>query len=134
MPELNGFETLEVLRYNGFNGHVIFTTAYDDYILKALRADALDYLLKPIDPDELNRAIQHYLDRTITKSETDFEKLKDKGLTKREVEIAKLIFQGLSSKEIGEALFISKGTVDKHRSNILQKTSCKNTTELFTLL
>ncbi len=39
---------------------VIFTTAYDEYAIKAFRVNSVDYLLKPIDPDELSRALQKY--------------------------------------------------------------------------
>lgn len=55
MPGLNGFQFLEKL--GSFNFQVIFTTAYDSYTLEALRLSAVDYLLKPIDEDELHTAI-----------------------------------------------------------------------------
>ena len=55
MPVLNGFQFLEKLGHFGFE--VIFVTAYNVYTLDALRADALDYLLKPVDPDELDKAL-----------------------------------------------------------------------------
>ncbi|RZM28980.1 MAG: response regulator transcription factor [Pedobacter sp.] len=55
MPGLNGFEFLEKL--GSFDFQVIFTTAYDTYTLEALRLSAVDYLLKPIDEDELHTAI-----------------------------------------------------------------------------
>ncbi|MBB1284986.1 response regulator transcription factor [Flavisolibacter sp. BT320] len=64
MPNINGFEMLEQLNKIPFA--VIFTTGYDQYAIKAIRFNALDYLLKPIDPTELVNAIkkvqqQHYL-------------------------------------------------------------------------
>lgn len=55
MPGLNGFQFLEKL--GSFNFEVIFTTAYDTYSLEALRLSAVDYLMKPIDEDELHTAI-----------------------------------------------------------------------------
>jgi len=55
MPGLNGFQFLEKL--GSFSFQVIFTTAYDSYTLAALRLSAVDYLLKPIDVDELQMAI-----------------------------------------------------------------------------
>jgi two-component system LytT family response regulator len=56
MPGLNGFQFLE--RLGSFDFEVIFTTAYDSYTLEALRLSAVDYLLKPIDEDELETAIK----------------------------------------------------------------------------
>lgn len=55
MPGLNGFQFLEKL--GSFNFEIIFTTAYDAYTLEALRLSVVDYLMKPIDMDELHTAI-----------------------------------------------------------------------------
>ncbi|WP_220466305.1 LytR/AlgR family response regulator transcription factor [Dyadobacter psychrotolerans] len=55
MPVMNGFQFLEKL--GSFDFEVIFTTAYDSYTLEALRLSAVDYLLKPIDEEELQTAI-----------------------------------------------------------------------------
>ncbi|HEV7379368.1 MAG TPA: LytTR family DNA-binding domain-containing protein [Dyadobacter sp.] len=55
MPKLNGFQFLEKL--GSFDFEVIFTTAYDSYTLEALRLSAVDYLLKPIDEEDLQTAI-----------------------------------------------------------------------------
>lgn len=55
MPEKNGFEFLEELE--GAIPPIIFTTAYDEYALKAFEVNALDYVLKPIDLGRLSEAI-----------------------------------------------------------------------------
>lgn len=60
MPFLNGFELLNKLPKYDFS--VIFITAFNKYAIKAIRFSALDYLLKPVDADELKQAIQRYLD------------------------------------------------------------------------
>ena len=54
MPEKTGFDLLEELDQVP---HVIFTTAYDEYALKAFQVNALDYLLKPIEPKRLEEAV-----------------------------------------------------------------------------
>ena len=56
MPAMNGFEFLE--QFTEIPFAVIFTTSYDQYAIKAIRFSALDYLLKPIDPNELVSAIK----------------------------------------------------------------------------
>ncbi|WP_223711212.1 LytR/AlgR family response regulator transcription factor [Niabella beijingensis] len=55
MPGKSGFEMLEELEYTPL---VIFTTAYDEYALKAFEVNALDYLLKPIDSKRLEDAVK----------------------------------------------------------------------------
>ena len=47
---------------------VIFTTAYDEYALRAFKLNSVDYLLKPIDQTELEKAVQKYKERTQNKS------------------------------------------------------------------
>jgi two-component system LytT family response regulator len=56
MPGMNGFEMLQ--RLPSINSSVIFTTSYDQYAIKAIKFSALDYLLKPVDRDELQIAVQ----------------------------------------------------------------------------
>ncbi len=59
MPGTNGFDLLKQIPLIDFD--VIFTTAHDKYAIQAIRFSALDYLLKPIDPDELQAAIQKFI-------------------------------------------------------------------------
>lgn len=56
MPGKNGFDLIPDARLN--NSQVVFTTAFDQYALKAIKASALDYLLKPIDIDELKETVE----------------------------------------------------------------------------
>jgi len=62
MPGMNGFEMLEKLPAIDFE--IIFTTSYDQYAIKAIRFSALDYLLKPIDREELQKAVQKVIERS----------------------------------------------------------------------
>jgi two-component system LytT family response regulator len=54
MPELTGFELLERLERDPF---VVFTTAFDRYAIDAFKVNSIDYLLKPIEPERLDRAL-----------------------------------------------------------------------------
>jgi two-component system LytT family response regulator len=56
MPRMNGFEMLHRVPRKDF--HLIFTTAYDQYAIKAIKYSAFDYLLKPVDIEELQSAIR----------------------------------------------------------------------------
>lgn len=56
MPLENGFELLKKTSFNNYQ--VIFITAYSEYAIQALRLNALDYIMKPIDPDDLEQAIK----------------------------------------------------------------------------
>jgi two-component system LytT family response regulator len=61
MPHQNGFELLKL--FDKINFDVIFTTAYEQYALKAIKFNALDYLLKPFSVKELQDAIQKCVSR-----------------------------------------------------------------------
>lgn len=63
MPKLSGFEVIEVLPYKP---EVIFTTAFDQYALKAFEINAVDYLLKPFSKDRFAQALQKCLERLNT--------------------------------------------------------------------
>ncbi len=58
MPILNGFELLRRVEKKSFK--VVFTTAYDQYAIKAFKFNAIDYLLKPIDKQELKGALERF--------------------------------------------------------------------------
>lgn len=58
MPKINGFDLLKMFREINFD--IIFTTAYNDYAIEAFKVNAFDYLLKPINIDELKATISRY--------------------------------------------------------------------------
>lgn len=59
MPHLNGFKLLEKMPNKDFK--LIFTTAYNEYAIQAIRFSAFDYLLKPIDVEELRDSVMRFL-------------------------------------------------------------------------
>ena len=69
MPGANGFKLLE--HFQDFSFEVIFVTAYDNYAIKAIRFSAADYILKPINLNELKAAIQKVSDRIRKKTENE---------------------------------------------------------------
>ncbi|MBA3682014.1 MAG: response regulator transcription factor [Bacteroidetes bacterium] len=59
MPKINGFETLELIEKKP---SVIFTTAFDEYALKAFEQNAVDYLLKPFNQERFEKAVKKFID------------------------------------------------------------------------
>jgi two-component system LytT family response regulator len=59
MPHLNGFDVITLLKDSHLNPCIIFTTAFDRFAIRAIKAGAFDYLLKPVDMDELRFAIDN---------------------------------------------------------------------------
>jgi DNA-binding LytR/AlgR family response regulator len=58
MPGMNGFDVLKELHDHKLNPYIIFTTAFDNHAMQAIKTGAFDYLLKPVDPGELAAAIE----------------------------------------------------------------------------
>ncbi|GJM17429.1 MAG: DNA-binding response regulator [Thermodesulfobacteriota bacterium] len=58
MPDMNGFEVLASLKRIDFQ--VIFVTAFSQYAIQAIRFNALDYIVKPINPEELNQSLKRF--------------------------------------------------------------------------
>ena len=73
MPDGTGFKMLELLGNVDFE--VIFTTAYDQFAIKAIKYSALDYLLKPIFPDDLVQAVKKLEQRKGTKRKENIDAL-----------------------------------------------------------
>lgn len=61
MPEMDGFQFLQAFPNRSFD--VVITTAYDQYAIKAIKKNALDYLLKPIDADDLKSCLERIKSR-----------------------------------------------------------------------
>lgn len=74
MPGLSG---VEVARSAPSNTQIIFTTAYDEYAVKAFETGAVDYLLKPIKPERLHQAIDRVRERFQAKATSDFSNIID---------------------------------------------------------
>ncbi len=69
MPDGTGFDVLNMLE--DADPEIIFTTAYNEYALQAIKADAIDYILKPINIPELQTAVQKATERILDKRNLD---------------------------------------------------------------
>lgn len=74
MPGMNGFDVLDEITHDPF---VIFTTAYDQYAIKAFERNAVDYLLKPIDQERFKLAVDRAIGRLNTEQNNVGELLRN---------------------------------------------------------
>ena len=73
MPRMNGFDMLE--QFDKLSFEVVFCTAYDQFAIKAFKYSALNYLLKPVDPDDLKATVKRISERKNLVSREQFELL-----------------------------------------------------------
>ncbi len=132
MPRKTGFDIIKEVREQNRNPKFIFVTGYNQYAIKAIRAEAFDFLVKPVDIDELRDALDRLYETNIKNEANGLSNqfMKKYSLTDREVEILNYLISGKSSKQIADELFITKHTVDAHRKHILEKTKFNSTAEL----
>jgi DNA-binding NarL/FixJ family response regulator len=147
LPDMPGTEVLKKIRKMDKGTKIVILTSCNnnDMLYESLEHGTNAYVLKGENPEELLLAIKYALKDDIfispklaknivkdylfaTRQRKSSPKLHD--LTAREIEIVKLIFDGKKSREIAQALSISVKTVDKHRSNILQKLGVHSFNEL----
>ena len=139
MPEMDGIEATRRIRLANPQARILILSSFsnDDNVLPAIRAGALGYVLKDIDPDELADALREIyrgksrlhpdiamkLINHLQQAEPE-AKLADSPLdqlTGRELDVLKLIARGMSNQEIAVELSIRHATVKTHVSNLLSK-------------
>jgi len=137
MPgDLDGVAATRQIRKLRPKTQVIVVTSHhqDEYIFPAVRAGAISYLLKDVEPDELAAAIRKaahgeaVLDsRVASRIVQELQGLRKDDvnpfteLSEREFDVLRLIAAGKSNAEIAETLFIGESTVKTHIGNILKK-------------
>lgn len=102
MPEMNGFEMLEHIKNPKFQ--VIFTTSFDKYAIKAIRFNAFDYLLKPIQPDELKEAVERVGKSQTPVSDQQINNLKQEPLVPM-TKIALTTHEGLEYVKLEDIIY-----------------------------
>ncbi|MEO9871814.1 response regulator [Ekhidna sp.] len=132
LPLLSGFEIIQKCQEESPNTKFIILTSFKEksFVLKAQKLNISGYILKDEPFIELHNCIQK-----VSKGESYFSKSfneiltneiapeieKMKFLSPSERTIVRMVASGKTSKEIGESLSISNRTVEKHRSNIINK-------------
>lgn len=147
MPLIDGIQTLELMKKEGFEQPVLMLTMHQSlkYIRKALEKGAQGYILKAASKKEVVDAIEtvnqrkNYFHEKVSEQVFDYFRGKkssensNQELSTRELEIVKCLAEGMNSKQVGEKLFISQQTVRTHRRNIMHKLHVKTTGELIRL-
>ena len=105
MPFINGFDLLQL--FDSYPFKVIFTTAYDQYAIKALKLNALDYLLKPIEIEELDEAIKKYHQKEIETSQEQISNLAQFTMTQMADTLALSTLKGLIFIKMDEIMYLS---------------------------
>jgi DNA-binding NarL/FixJ family response regulator len=147
MPKMDGISVLKEIKNRSPHVKILLLTMHEseEHILEGFKAGADGYCLKDVGGGELLAAMQAVLegkrylspgisgkvlegyldDRRVLKTVSSFERL-----TTREVEILKLIGEGFKNQQIAEHLDISVKTVEKHRSNLMEKLDLHNSSAL----
>lgn len=124
MPYMNGFEMLEKLP--GMNFKLIFTTSYDQYAIKAIRFSALDYLLKPVDKDDLQKAVQKAISIPGNPLPEQLEVLLHK-LNKPKVVVNKIAIPTMEGLQMVQVENIIRCEADRNYTNLFLKNKEKIT-------
>lgn len=136
MPEMSGFEVQKELNSRHIGIPVIFISAHGDVAnaTTALRRGALDFLVKPYNPQTLIERIQEAISidrQRLAEQERHSQfNARKATLTNREIEIMSYLTKGLSTKVIASKLGLSRKTVDNHRAHILDKIGVDNVVQL----
>jgi DNA-binding NarL/FixJ family response regulator len=139
MPEMEGADAIAALRRVLPDIRILVLTNYeaDEYVLRALQAGALGYLLKSTPQEEIVKAVEmvHQNKRCIPPNIAQrlFETMAREELSQRELEVLTLVAMGLTNKDIAERLFISDKTARNHVVSCLEKLSAKDRTEAATI-
>lgn len=138
MPDMDGLEaTRRIVAEPGLHAAVVMLTTFnrEDYLLEALRAGAVGYLLKNSRPEQLVDAVRSaaagdaLLAPEVTRAviaaavtpRPDAAASPPPGLTDREAEVLALVARGLTNDEIAAQLYLGRATVKTHVSNVLAK-------------
>jgi FixJ family two-component response regulator len=136
MPGLSGPALQSRLLELGSTLPILFITGYADVstTVKALKAGADDFLIKPVQSDELLRAIRRSLarHRTALEVKREFDVLRGRlaTLTPRERQVFLLIVRGKINKQVANELGATERTIKAHRHNVMEKMKVRSLAEL----
>jgi len=136
LPGLNGLELQQEIAESDTKVPIIFLTGCGDIpmTVRAVKAGAANFLTKPVDDEELLKAVRQALERSrlALAQEAEMRELRDlyASLTPREREVMALVVSGLLNKQVGGELGISEKTVKAHRGQVMQKMKANSLADL----
>ena len=136
LPDISGLDLQKRLSVERLSMPIIFITSQPDVYtsVRAMKAGAAEFLVKPIDDDILLRAIQDSLKRSCAalNRESEVQALRDSyaQLSQRERQVMALVVSGLLNKQAGAQLGISEITVKTHRGQVMQKMKAESFADL----
>lgn len=140
MPDLDGLQAQEALVRAGYTLPVVFLTGHGDVLssVRAMKAGAVDFLVKPVDHHELLSAIRRAVGRDLAaRSERDHTgelRRRFDLLTPREREVCGLVVSGLRNKQIAARLGTAEKTVKIHRGQVMRKLGVRSLVDLVRLV
>jgi DNA-binding NarL/FixJ family response regulator len=141
MPRMTGLQAARELAQRRPELRTLILSMHDndEYLFEALRAGASGYVLKSAADHDLIEACRAAVRgesflypravKALVRAFLDSDETSEP-LSPRELEVVKLIAEGYTSREIAEELVISEKTVDRHRSNVLEKLGMRDRVEL----
>lgn len=140
MPGMNGIELQSELVRQGATIPVIVVTGQGDVpkAVATLKAGAMDFIEKPVDPAALLQVVGEAFDREGRSRRLSEEQQETETrlstLSPREHQVLDLVVAGHSNKAIGTKLGISVRTVENHRAKLMDKMKCPNVSSLITMI
>lgn len=135
LPDINGLDLQSQLFVEG-GPPVIFISAHPDihFGIRAIKAGAIDFLIYPVEPDTLFRAVNEAFsrDRDVRQRRAAISGLEERylRLTPREREVFALVVRGFLNKQVAGILTISQITVQIHRGNLMRKMEARSFADL----
>jgi FixJ family two-component response regulator len=136
LPGLNGLDLQQEIAESDAEIPIIFLTGYGDIpmTVHAVKAGAANFLTKPVDDEELLKAVRQALERSrlALAHETQMQLLRDhyRSLTPREMQVMALVVSGLLNKQVAGELGIAEKTVKAHRGQVMQKMKANSLADL----
>jgi FixJ family two-component response regulator len=127
LPGLSGLDLQQRMADLGLDIPVVFLTGQGNIpaSVKAMKAGAIEFLTKPVDEQNLLKAIEEAIerDRRTRQEQTEMHELRRRyeSLTAREQEVMQLVISGLLNKQIAGELTITEDTVKFHRGHVMRK-------------